>query len=139
MDGSQITEIIVTAFSTGAVGAIISGLMTRRKYKAEAAAMEEALQNSRMESYQKSIDYIQEKMIDLSKKYEAESEVLRKRNEELDVKITDLNSRLQDLMEWVVVDNNKYRSWLETELLKLNPDISFPHCPEPPITKSSNS
>ena len=75
-------------------------------------------------------------MIEISKKYEEESETLRKRNEELDSKITDLNNRLQRLMEWVVVDNNRYRTWLETELRKLNPDIAFPECPAAPLQRT---
>ena len=70
---------------------------------------------------------------DLKKKYEEECDALRKRNEELDSKISDLSNRLQTLMEWVVVDNNQYRSWLENELRKLNPDITFPTCKPAPI------
>lgn len=75
-------------------------------------------------------------MTDIANKYEEECNALRKRNEDLDSKISDLSARLQTLMEWVVVDNNRYRSWLENELRKLNPDISFPHCPPAPIKTS---
>ena len=133
---ANIASIIIAAIGTGGLGSAITAFLSRKKYQVEALRLEEDLRASREEANRKSIDYIQTKMIEISKKYEEESETLRKRNEELDSKITDLNNRLQRLMEWVVVDNNRYRTWLETELRKLNPDIAFPECPAAPLQRT---
>lgn len=135
----DLTQILITTVGAGGLGSLLGVIFSRKKYQVEAMQLEQQLRDSREESNRKSIDFIQEKMIDIAKKYEAESEALRKRNEELDHKITDLSTRLQNLMEWVVVDNNQYRTWLETELKKLNPDIDFPPCTPAPINIDDNN
>lgn len=134
--GLDITQILVSVLGAGGLSGTLVAIFSRRKYKLEALKLEQDLRDSREEANRKSIDYIQQKMTDIAKKYEEECDALRKRNEELDSKISDLSNRLQTLMEWVVVDNNKYRSWLENELRKLNPDISFPYCAQAPIKTS---
>lgn len=136
------TSIIVTALGLiggGGLGSFLGVVFSKKKYEVEAKQLEQQLRDSREEANRKSIDFIQDKMREIASKYEAESEALRKRNEELDHKISDLNSRLQNLMEWVVVDNNQYRTWLETELRKLNPEISFPPCSPAPIKAEDNN
>lgn len=135
----DLTQVIVTLVGAGGLGGLLGTFYSRKKYKIEAMQLEQQLKESREDSTRKSIDFIQEKMTEIAIKYEQESEALRKRNEELDHKISDLNSRLQNLMEWVVVDNNQYRTWLETELRKLNPEISFPPCPPAPIKPEENN
>lgn len=135
---ADLVTIIVAALGTGGLGSAITAFLSRKKFQIEARHLEEDLRSSREEANRKSIDYIQTKMVEISKKYEEEAESLRKRNEELDYKISELNNRLQNLMEWVVVDNNRYRTWLETELRKLNPDIAFPQCPPAPIMRSTS-
>ena len=133
LDNIDITQVLVSMLGAGGLSGTLVAIFSRRKYKIEALKLEEELRASREEATRKSIDYIQQKMTDITKKYEEECDALRKRNEELDSKISDLSNRLQTLMEWVVVDNNQYRSWLENELRKLNPDITFPTCKPAPI------
>lgn len=133
---ADLTQIIVSVLGAGGLSGTLVAIFSRRKYQMEAHKLEQDLRESREEANRKSIDYIQQKMTDIANKYEEECNALRKRNEDLDSKISDLSARLQTLMEWVVVDNNRYRSWLENELRKLNPDISFPHCPPAPIKTS---
>lgn len=135
----DLTQVLVTLVGAGGLGGLLGTIFSRKKYKIEALQLEQQLKESREDSIRKSIDFIQDKMKEIASKYEAESETLRKRNEELDKKISDLNSRLQNLMEWVVVDNNQYRNWLETELRKLNPKISFPPCPPAPIKSDDHN
>ena len=135
--GVDLTQIIISVLGAGGLSGTLVAIFSRRKYQMEAKKLEQDLRESREEANRKSIDYIQQKMADIAKKYEEECDALRHRNEELDSKISDLSSRLQVLMEWVVVDNNRYRSWLENELRKLNPDISFPHCSPAPIKTNS--
>ena len=136
LSGSEITQILVSVLGAGGLSGTLVAIFSRRKYQMEAHKLEQDLRESREEANRKSIDYIQQKMTDIANKYEEECNALRKRNEDLDSKISDLSARLQTLMEWVVVDNNRYRSWLENELRKLNPDISFPHCSPAPIKTS---
>lgn len=135
----DLTQVLISVLGAGGLSGTLVAIFSRRKYKIEAMKLEQELRESREEANRKSIDYIQQKMTDIAKKYEEECDALRRRNEELDSKISDLSNRLQTLMEWVVVDNNQYRSWLENELRKLNPDITFPTCKPAPIQTRSNS
>lgn len=137
LDNIDITQVLVSMLGAGGLSGTLVAIFSRRKYKIEALKLEEELRASREEATRKSIDYIQQKMTDIAKKYEEECDALRRRNEELDSKISDLSNRLQTLMEWVVVDNNQYRTWLENELRKLNPDITFPTCKPAPIQTRS--
>lgn len=129
MDGTAIVAIISALVGGSGISAVLTTIFSARKYKAEAQRLEEETRSSRDEAYRKNLDYIQQKMIELSSKYESEADALRKRNDELDAKIAKLNDRIQQLMQWIVVDNNRYRVWLETELKRADPSITFPECP----------
>ena len=70
---ANIASIIVAAIGTGGLGSAITAFLSRKKYQVEALRLEEDLRASREEANRKSIDYIQTKMIEISKKYEEES------------------------------------------------------------------
>lgn len=133
MTAAQLTITIITAvLGTGGIASAIVALFSIRKYKAEARVLEQQAEASRLETEQKMNEYIRTQLKELSETYRRESDDLRKQNRELNDKITTLNDRLNQLLSWIVTDNNAYRTWLENELLKLKPDIEFPKCKPAP-------
>lgn len=123
-----VVSIISAIIGTGGIGAAIVAIFSIRKYKAEALVLEQQVESSRSESEQKINEYIRTQLKELSDTHRHESDELRKQNNELNEKIAVLNDRINQLMNWIVVDNNTYRTWLENELLKLEPNIKFPKC-----------
>lgn len=82
---------------------------------------------------------IQAQLKELADIHKKESDELRAQNKELDKRIGELTNQINELMEWVVTDNNVYRSWLETELRKVNPDVEFPPCKPAPILRNQHN
>jgi flagellar motility protein MotE (MotC chaperone) len=135
-----ILAIVSTVVGSGGIASAIVALLSVRKYKAEARILEQQVDTNRQETEQKVNEYIRTQLKELSDTHRAESDELRKQNRELGDKITVLNNRINQLMNWIIVDNNAYRSWLENELLKLKPDIEFPKCkPTPGFMDDSES
>ena len=132
-DTAQVVSTIVSVIiGSGGIASAIVALLSVRKYKAEAKVLEQQADTNHQETEQKINEYIRTQLKELSDTHRAESDELRKQNRELNDKITTLNDRINQLMQWIIVDNNSYRSWLENELLKLKPDIEFPKCKPAP-------
>ncbi len=127
-----VTTIISVVIGSGGIASAIVALLSVRKYKAEAKVLEQQADTNRLETEQKMNEYIRTQLKELSETHKQESDELRKQNKELSEKINVLNDRINQLMNWIIVDNNSYRSWLENELLKLKPDIEFPKCKPAP-------
>ncbi len=128
MDANLIMTVITTIIGSGGIASLITSLLSSRKYKAEARSLEQQIEAARQESEQKSVEYIRTQLKELSDTHKKESDELREQNRELSDKIASLNDQINQLMTWIVVDNNSYRTWLENELRKLNPTIEFPRC-----------
>ena len=140
MSKTEIVVMVISAlFGTGGITTIIVSLLSFRKYKAEAKLMEQQALDAQKESERKANEYITSQLKELTDRHAEESEKYRKRIEELtkqnDARIKELsdqiaslNLRVNQLMNWIIVDNNAYRSWLETELRKARPDIKIPKC-----------
>lgn len=141
MSHTELVLAIVSAvIGSGGIASAIAALVSVRKYKAEAQILEQQVDTNRQETEQKVNEYIRTQLKELSDTHRAESDELRKQNKELGEKITVLNTRINQLMNWIIVDNNSYRSWLENELLKLKPDIEFPKCkPAPGFMNNSEA
>lgn len=73
---------------------------------------------------------------DLAAKSQEQYENLQKRYDSVTADLSDqiktLTTKLTVLNRWIIIDNAKYRTWLEDELRKRDPDIQIPDCPEPP-------
>ena len=140
MSKTEIVVMIISAlFGTGGITTIIVALLSFRKYKAEAKLLEQQALDAQKESERKANEYITSQLKELTERHAQESEKYRKRIEELtaqnDARIKELtnqvaalNTRVNQLMNWIIVDNNAHRSWLETELRKARPDIKIPKC-----------
>ena len=130
------TELIIAIISavlgSGGIATAIVSFLSIRKYRAEAALIEQQAENARKESEQKLNEYISTQLKELSETHKKESEELRKQNKELSERVTVLTDRINQMMHWIVGDNNAYRTWLESELRKLRPDIKFPKCKPAP-------
>ena len=140
MSKVEIIVMIVSAvFGTGGITTIIVALLSFRKYKAEAKLIEQQAMDAQKESERKANEYITTQLKELTDRHAQESEKYRNKIEELTTQnenkintlsdqITKLSTRVNQLMNWIIVDNNAYRSWLECELRKVKPDIKFPKC-----------
>lgn len=140
MSKTEIFVMIISAlFGTGGLTTIIVALLSFRKYKAEARLLEQQAIDAQKESERKANEYITNQLKELTDRHAQESEKYRKKIEELTTQnenkinalsdqITKLSTRVNQLMNWIIVDNNAYRSWLECELRKVKPDLKFPKC-----------
>lgn len=128
MDTSTILTIIASIIGTGGLSALLTGILSARKYRSEALKTEQEAESLKVQN----MDYIHKRLQEISESQNQESIKLRQRNDELNNKIEVLNDKLQTIMEWVVYDNQQYRQWLEARLLELDPDIEFPRCSPPP-------
>lgn len=123
-----IIAIIGAILGTGGITALLTVILSARKYKAEARAIEQQYETARREGEERINQAVRQQMLELSQVYKKDSDELRKQTVALYCKINELNGKIQELMNWIAYDNAKYRGWLETELIKLNPDIQFPEC-----------
>jgi uncharacterized protein HemX len=140
MSKTEIVVMIISAlFGTGGITTIIVALLSFRKYKAEAKLIEQQAEDAQKESERKTNEYITNQLKELTDRHVSESEKYRnkietltaqneKKIDELKDQIAKLSQRVNQLMNWIIVDNNAYRTWLECELRKLKPDIKFPKC-----------
>lgn len=128
MNTSTILTIIASIIGTGGLSALLTGILSARKYRSEALKTEQEAESLKVQN----MDYIHKRLQEISESQNQESIKLRQRNDELNNKIEVLNDKLQTIMEWVVYDNQQYRQWLEARLLELDPDIEFPRCSPPP-------
>ena len=62
---------------------------------------------------------------------------IQEENASLKKEIATLNSKITDLVKWIMYDNANYRGWLEKNLKNLDPNIDFPPCAEPPVAWST--
>jgi biopolymer transport protein ExbB/TolQ len=140
MSKTEIVVMIISAlFGTGGITTIIVALLSFRKYKAEANLIEQQALDAQKESERKNNEYITNQLKELTERHAQESEKYRKKIEELTTQneakikelseqINALSKRVNQLMNWIIVDNNAHRSWLECELRKAKPDIKIPKC-----------
>lgn len=129
---SIIITILGTILGTGGLTALITALLSAKKFKAEAHKIDSETETVFANNEIAKFEFINKRLQEISENAEAESKALRARNDELNQQITQLNDKLQTIMEWVIYDNQNYRNWLESELRKSNPAINFPKCAPPP-------
>jgi len=128
MNTTTILTIIASIIGSGGISAIITGILSSKKYKSEARKLDQEAESLKVQN----MDFIHKRLQEIADSQSQESIKLRNRNDELNEKIEELNDKLQTIMEWVVYDNQQYRQWLESRLMELDPDIEFPKCSPPP-------
>lgn len=125
---NHIITILGAVIGSGGIAAVITALVSVKKYKAEAYSIRQQADNDRRESENRMNESIRKQIMEISNIHKKESDELRAQNAELSHQIEQLNNKIHELIEWAVYDNAKYRAWLENELVKLKPDIEFPEC-----------
>lgn len=128
MNTSQfIIAILGTIIGSGGISAIVTALLSSRKYKAEAVRMEQ--------DAQKDLDkYVNDKLKEITNMYIEETQQLKRSNEQLHRQIDDLQDKLQAIMSWIVNENYTNISILRAKIQSLDPDFVFPEmrpCPNP--------
>ncbi len=128
MNMSQfILALIGTIIGSGGISAIVTALLSTRKYKAEALRMEQ--------DTQKDLDrYVNDKLREVTNMYIEETQQLKHSNEQLHKQIDDLQDKLQMVMSWIVNENYTNISILRAKIQSLDPDFEFPEmkpCPNP--------
>ena len=139
--------LILTAFGGGtAISTILTTIFQRRKYKADAKAIEMKADAEQIKNEQSQMDYLKKTLIELSEQMKADMKEVREANEklkesnkhleesnrELEKRVDELNNKVIQLMRWITVDDRRYRTWLEERLQELDPNIEFPDFIEPP-------
>ena len=127
MNNTQLIVTIIAAIlgSGGITGAIVA-ILSARKYKAEARLLEQQAETARQESEHKMNEYIASQLKELAETHKKESEELRRQNKELSDRVNVLTARLNLLMNWIVGDNNRYVTWLESKVHSYDPEVIFP-------------
>lgn len=129
MDNTEtIITIIGCLLGGGGLSALITTFISVRKNRAEASRIEQETRTIQTSNDMTVIEYVNRLLKESEKNANDIAKETRKENEALRQQIDELNSRLQELMNWIVTDNTRYRNWLECELRKVNPDIELPTC-----------
>lgn len=128
MNMSQfILALIGTIIGSGGISAIVTALLSSRKYKAEALRIEQ--------DTHKDLDrYVNDKLREVTNMYIEETQQLKHSNEQLHKQIDDLQDKLQMVMSWIVNENYTNISILRAKIQSLDPDFEFPEmkpCPNP--------
>ena len=128
MNMSQfILALIGTIIGSGGISAIVTALLSSRKYKAEALRMEQ-------DTHEDLDRYVNDKLREVTNMYIEETQQLKRSNEQLHKQIDDLQDKLQMVMSWIVNENYTNISILRAKIQSLDPDFEFPEmkpCPNP--------
>ena len=138
-DAQQITALIIAVLGSGGLSTLITSLMSRKKNATEIEQLRQQISDNEASTKIKMDEHIQKQMLELSTTYKHEFESrtteireLRKQNDLLKQQVSNLETQINQLMTWVAYDSMRYQEWLETELLKRDPDIRFPKFRKPP-------
>ena len=123
---------VIGACLGGGATAIINAVSNKRKVDADADSSKETLNQQREQIHNELLKYFTEKLQKMNDETTERFNKLQAENEELRKELAAMNRKLTELNRWIMVDNAAYRTWLENELKKRDPDIEFPNCPPPP-------
>lgn len=138
IDMTQIITLITAVISSGGISALVTARITAKKADAENRHTDQETEGLRIQNEITEMDYINKRLQEISEINRKEANELRAKNESLNERIGELNHKMQTLMEWVVTDNYQYRSWLESQLKQVSPNIEFPTTTRPPIIFKSS-
>lgn len=140
----------IIALCTGLGGTTIVELvrlfLSRRKYKQEAEALRVKNEENASKNEQNVMDYVKKSMIELTDQLKQDKQELREENAELratlkqleesnrvlERRVDSLNTKVVNLMNWIMGDDRRYRQWLEEKLHELDPSLEFPKLSDPP-------
>lgn len=129
---NAIVAVVVAAGGGAGISSILTTLFSHRKYREESKKIQIENEKTIMEYVTNALQKVNDETRTLHEDTKKEVSELRKENAKLAKKVDVLNSKLSSLMNWIVGDDHRYRSWLEKRLHELDPDIVFPDLPDPP-------
>lgn len=128
-----IATIIAAVLGSSGISGVLVAILSSRKYRAEARLVEQQAEAARKDSENRMNEYISAQLKDLAETHKKESEELRRQNKELSEQVNVLTYRLNALMNWIVIDNNQYVTWLESKVKEHEPNIMFPPHKSAPV------
>lgn len=123
---SNTAEIIIAILGSGSLATIVTTLLSARKYKAEARTIEEQTRSSRVQLEEEMTEHIHQQFADLAERFKKDSEEQRVQNKKLEKQVSQLNKHINTLTNWIMTENASYRTYLENEIRKTNPEFVFP-------------
>lgn len=124
---------IIGALGGGAgLAAVLAVIFQYKKYRAEAESTMVHNEKQHQENERNEMEYVKQSLIELQNMTKSEMNELRKANKELEQRIDVMNKKIASLMNWIIGDDHRYRSWLEAKLHELDPSIEFPTLTDPP-------
>lgn len=126
MSGENIVTLIVAVLGSGGLGAIITSILSARKYKAEANQMEQENYKSRKNFENEMNERINRQFAELAEIHKKEAQTQREQSKLLEKQVADLKNQVMRLMSWIMTEDASYRSFLENEILRTNPNFVFP-------------
>ena len=133
-----IATIVAAVLGSGGISGVLVAMLSSRKYRAEARLVEQQAESARKDSENRMNEYISAQLKDLAETHKKESEELRRQNKELSEHVNVLTYRLNMLMNWIVIDNNRYITWLESKVKECDPNIVFPPHKSAPVFNDSH-
>lgn len=122
----NIAAIVIAVLGSGGLASTLTAIFSARKYKAEARTMEEQAHTSRMQMEQEMTERIHQQFADLAERFKKDSEEQRAQNRELEKQVAQLNKHVNTLTNWIMTENASYRTYLEDQIRKIQPDFVFP-------------
>lgn len=119
MDTTFIISVIGAILGSGGLAAVITAILSARKYRAEANDLER-------KSRQDMDEYMNRRMKELTDMYVKETQDLKAQNKELQNQINDLQDKMQELISWIVHENYTNIALLKAKIKECDPSYQFP-------------
>lgn len=122
----KVVEIIIAILGSGGIATVITSVLSARKYKAESNAMEQETEKARKLFEHEMNEKLHRQFAELAEIHKKEAEYQREQTKILEKQISGLKSQVTKLMSWIMTEDASYRTFLENEILRHNPDFVFP-------------
>jgi uncharacterized protein HemX len=126
MNGETIAAIIIAILGSGGLGAVITSILSARKYKAEADQMEQENEKARRSFEQDMNEKLNKQFAELAEIHKNEAETQREQSKILEKEVADLKKQVVLLMSWIMTEDASYRLFLENKIRETEPDFVFP-------------
>lgn len=123
---NNLAAIIIAILGSGGISAVITSILSARKYQAEASSVEQQTEQNRRLLEQEITERLSQRFVELADRYKLEYEEQLQRTKTLEKQVAQLNKKYNQIVSWIMTDNASYINYLETELAKYNPSFTIP-------------
>lgn len=135
---NMLTEEIIGIIASGAVAAILSSFATLAKTRAESKKLIDEANAARIESERAYLETLSSRLRDIQESHSKEMEKLSKQNRDLEDKVSTLNGKLEQLLDWIYGGDLQYKATLESKIHELDPNFPI-NRPAPPVVSIYNN